>query len=465
VEAAAVIDRALALWHQRPRDLPTFLYVHLMDLHMPRWLPEGELRFVDPALAWEARFSEGSQPQFDGGLRRWALEDARDFTSGDREIFTAFYDTVLAYTDAEVGRLIAAVRAGDPELRSVLVAVAADHGEQLGEEGWTGHTATLADGIHHIPFILAGQGVRPGQRFASFSENVDVAPTIVRLLGLDLAAETYDGRALIERDGRACESCGRSAVHYTWVSYQGMRKRGYLLHLLPPGSPEARCRGSREVLWRVHGASRERVAIRGQEELRAERLRYRLTRRLGRKEARFRSTLKRAPDRSFLVPARFWQVGNDVALTCTEVDAMTDRGHLEVPGWHYAGQSFVVMRGRAGSMLPVIVTAPNGAYQVDAGVVPVPRPPWLFGYDRWLRKHFRGTEPSEFVPVGAAEAVGGQLAIGIPNSIGLRQRVVSLRLTPQGAVPGSAHGEEAVQEPDYRERLRALGYIQDEPGQ
>ena len=127
------------------------------------------------------KFTRGSQPLFGTRARGWNLEDARDFSEADRTVFAAFYDTLLAHTDEQVGRLITALRTEDPALRSILVAVMADHGEQLGEEGRTGHSATLAEGVQHVPFILAGATIPPAQKFGAFSENIDIAPTIASL--------------------------------------------------------------------------------------------------------------------------------------------------------------------------------------------------------------------------------------------------------------------------------------------
>src|SRR5262245_22738226 len=120
VGAEAAVSHAIEQWRARSRERPTFLYVHLMDLHLPRWVPASGCRFLPPGAAWRARFDEGSRPLFGTALRRWDVSAAEDFTAEDRVIFAAIYDTLLASVDAEVGRLLAAVRADDPGLDETL---------------------------------------------------------------------------------------------------------------------------------------------------------------------------------------------------------------------------------------------------------------------------------------------------------------------------------------------------------
>src|SRR5262249_48300363 len=65
-DAAQVVDHGLAAWQRRDRARPTFLYLHFMDAHMPRFLPgNGELRFPVPGYDWHSRFRPDGEPAFD----------------------------------------------------------------------------------------------------------------------------------------------------------------------------------------------------------------------------------------------------------------------------------------------------------------------------------------------------------------------------------------------------------------
>ena len=93
------------------------------------------------------------------------------------------------------GRMLDALRAGDPGLANTLVVVTADHGEELGEDGRTDHTDSLADAVQHVPWIMAGGGIIAGQVARRHTEHVDVLPTLLSHLGVALP----DG---VRTDGR-----------------------------------------------------------------------------------------------------------------------------------------------------------------------------------------------------------------------------------------------------------------------
>src|SRR5207249_709548 len=76
-DARDVVDRAAAVWRARDRSRPVFLYVHFMDMHMPRYLPDGEPRFPVAGYDWRRRFKPNGEPRFHRERRRWLRADAR----------------------------------------------------------------------------------------------------------------------------------------------------------------------------------------------------------------------------------------------------------------------------------------------------------------------------------------------------------------------------------------------------
>jgi arylsulfatase len=462
--ARAVVDRAIAQWRARARNVPTFLYLHLMDLHLPRWLPPGGCRFLPSGIDWQARFADGSAPRFGERVRYWDKRDGSDFTAADRLVFAAFYDTVLAALDAEIGRLLEALRDDDPELRHVMVAVTSDHGEYLGEEGLISHPPALHDCGHHVPLVLAGGSIAPGQVRTGFSEHVDVLPTLAHLLGISSPGLVCDGEPLLDDTGRL-RAVDREAVCYWWCDYEAIRTADLLLERLRAGSPGALARGRRERLWRLVGKEREEVVPAAPSWAEVPRLAAALDARLGPGRARFAATLGARPPRSFSIPVPAWELVDPPEIACVRLGAQTSRHELRARGWLYARESFVVLRRRRAAPLVARVRVPPGAYDVALEMIPLARPPRLPGRGRslrWVRLGFHpmSAEIGESLGVHRA-AEDGYLEIAIPPELADHRRIVALRLTPPEAPAVPAIDEtDAEEERVYRERLRTLGYVE-----
>jgi arylsulfatase A-like enzyme len=461
--ASAVIDRAIARWRERPRDAPTFLYLHLMDLHLPRWLPPGGCRFLPSALDWQARFADGSAPRFGERVRYWDQRDASDFTAEDRLVFAAFYDTALAALDAEIGRLLTVLREDDPELRRTVVAVTADHGEYLGEEGLISHPPALHDCGQQVPLVLAGGAIEPGQVRTGFSENVDVVPTVAHVLGVARPGLVWDGEPLLDGAGRL-RPIDRDAVCYTWLAYEGIRTADLLLERLRERSPAALARGRRERLWRLVGTERQELSPEAPEWAAVPELAAALDRRLGPGRVRFAGSLAARPTRSFSIPAPAWEIVGAPPITAVRLGPQTRRRELRARGWLYARESFVVLRRGHAAPLVVRVPAPPGTYEVALEVVRVPRTPWLPGRTRelrWVRLGFHPMTPEPGSSLGVHTAEDGALEVTIPPELAVRRRIVALRLTPPQAEDHVAPAEDDREEERvYRERLRTLGYVE-----
>jgi choline-sulfatase len=104
------------------------------------------------------------------------------------------YDGEIAYADALVGRLLDALKARGL-YEDALIVVTADHGEGLKDHGEEEHGIFLYREAVHVPLIVRlPRAARGGTRVAGSVSHVDVAATLLDLVGLP--AEGLDGVSL-----------------------------------------------------------------------------------------------------------------------------------------------------------------------------------------------------------------------------------------------------------------------------
>lgn len=105
------------------------------------------------------------------------------------------YDREISYMDHCFGDLIARLER-DGILDDAILAVAGDHGESLGSHGELSHGVFLYEPAVHVPFFFRAPGLLPkGERVEAPVELVDLAPTVLDLLGMDPLAGA-EGRSL-----------------------------------------------------------------------------------------------------------------------------------------------------------------------------------------------------------------------------------------------------------------------------
>jgi len=112
------------------------------------------------------------------------------------------YRNALLYGDASLGELARGLSARGLEDQTLWV-LFGDHGEAFGQhEGNYGHTFFLYEENVRVPFLAALPGRIQGQtRARGVVSLVDVAPTILDLMGLPAAAG-YQGRTALDPDPR-----------------------------------------------------------------------------------------------------------------------------------------------------------------------------------------------------------------------------------------------------------------------
>jgi arylsulfatase A-like enzyme len=178
-------------WLSQPHDKPWFLYLHLMDVHCPRIIRDGSDMWIDKNNPRAAEFVEAEMARDSSEFNR------APYGAEDQAFIAGLYDGAIHHTDRMIGKVLEALKA-QGLAENTVVLVCADHGEMLVEDGKTyGHYSdSSVDEIFQTPLIFAGPGVPKGRHIQGLTENVDIVPTLVDLLGLHSAGE-YDGRSLL----------------------------------------------------------------------------------------------------------------------------------------------------------------------------------------------------------------------------------------------------------------------------
>jgi arylsulfatase A-like enzyme/Flp pilus assembly protein TadD len=150
---AEAVLRPAEEWLAGRTGAPWFAWIHLFDAHAPYEAPEP----------FRSRFA--SDP----------------------------YGAEVAYVDAALGDFLSKIDSRGL-LEKTLVVVLSDHGESLGEHGEATHGTFAYNATLSVPWILRANGLEPS-RFFPRVRLVDVAPTVLDLLGIDPPAPV-DGRSL-----------------------------------------------------------------------------------------------------------------------------------------------------------------------------------------------------------------------------------------------------------------------------
>lgn len=173
-------------------DAPFFLFLHYFDPHAVYAPPQPFRRkFAGPRDRDDETWVFGTRMQM-MALRAGALKFEPPVIRRAEKL----YDGEVAYLDSQVGRFVDGLRAR-ALLEDTVLVVTADHGEEFLDHDGFEHGHTLYDELTRVPLLLhyprelEPAVVRP--RVA----HVDVAPTILALVGLEPDPQ-FVGRSLLE---------------------------------------------------------------------------------------------------------------------------------------------------------------------------------------------------------------------------------------------------------------------------
>ncbi len=186
------------------RDGRLFLFVHYFDPHAPyvpaggHAPPGGTLARIGAAVEAQQRAALGAPlgvaKVVAEGLTR-ELADAPPATPTDEDrALAALYAGEVRAMDAALGQLLVGLEARGL-LADTLVVVTADHGETFWEHpNFWNHGLGVHQTDVHVPLVLRGPGVPTGHVVAAPVSHIDIAPTVLALLGAPVQGEGLDLR-------------------------------------------------------------------------------------------------------------------------------------------------------------------------------------------------------------------------------------------------------------------------------
>jgi len=197
------IDRAISFLDRT--DDPSFLFLNLLDAHLPYHPP--------------ARYVEEFAPGVDSTT---VCQNSKEFNSGARAIdddewraIRGLYDSEIRHLDAELERLWTWLRDHD-RWDETMVVVCADHGELHGEHGLYGHEFCIYDELVNVPLLVKHPSLEPDRRDDQV-ELVDLYHTVLDHAGVEAADATvpFDPtRSLLSADYRTFDDAAHAYVEY-----------------------------------------------------------------------------------------------------------------------------------------------------------------------------------------------------------------------------------------------------------
>jgi choline-sulfatase len=225
-------------WLETKRDSRKFVWLHLYDPHDP----------YEPPEPYASRYA--GRP----------------------------YDGEVSWSDELVGRLDEALsRLGIRD--ETLLVVTSDHGEGLGEHGEDTHGYFVYESSLAVPLLLRGPGIVPGLELRTTTRSVDLAPTVLDLLGVPFGARApMSGRSLAATlrggpepplEATYAESL-TPLLHYGWSDLRTLRDGRFKYILAPrpelydlkddPGETRNLIDSSKAQAAALHGALAKRLA-------------------------------------------------------------------------------------------------------------------------------------------------------------------------------------------------------------
>lgn len=133
-------------------EKPLFLFLNLMETHLPFW-PPGE--FIDKTAPYFRKSKEARDimQTWNREAYRWAAPLEEPLGDLEGRVLSDLYDAEVAYQDDYLGELFAVLN-GRSHHQNTLTIIVSDHGDGLGEHNYFGHAFVAYQELVHVPLIM-----------------------------------------------------------------------------------------------------------------------------------------------------------------------------------------------------------------------------------------------------------------------------------------------------------------------
>ena len=209
--SASIINNKTIEWiRERAKAEPTKPWMAVVGNRAPHapflpapWYAEGS----GPASAWIDNLIAPRTPDYNcSGAPNgectdfhWLIAQQDIITEKQANLTDAVFRNrwrALMSVDDGVAGIVAAL----DELslaETTYIIITSDHGWNLGQHRLPGGKHNVYDHATRIPFVIRGPGIKAGMEFTHPASNVDVAPTLLGLAGVDELSKYMDGSSIV----------------------------------------------------------------------------------------------------------------------------------------------------------------------------------------------------------------------------------------------------------------------------
>lgn len=137
---------------KQAEERPLFLFLNLMETHLPFWPPGDVIDRVMPYFR-QSKEARDIMRSWNREAYRWAAPLEEPMGELESRVLNDMYDAEVAYQDEYLGELFAALN-GRAHHADTLTIIVADHGDGLGDHQYVGHAFVAYEELVHVPLIM-----------------------------------------------------------------------------------------------------------------------------------------------------------------------------------------------------------------------------------------------------------------------------------------------------------------------